>query len=179
MLMKKLLIAGVALASGTAAFAQDYFDFGRIRGVPDEPTVQLDLSPMLLGLAREAVRADNPEIADLLASIDGVRVRIYSELEAADDVVEFIEEAANRLERDNWQRVVSIQNDENVSIYVRGMDSTVTGFTAMVISDGEAIFVNIAGSISPDQLAQSMASLGVSDMLASLGELNLGILASD
>jgi hypothetical protein len=173
--MKRLFVAGIAIGSCTIAVAQDYFDFGQIPGVPDQPAVQIDLSPTLLGIASETTRSENPSAADLLSSIDGVRVRVYKSLENVTDVVEFIDEISERLERANWERVVSVQDDGNVRIYVRGDEQTITGVTAMVVSDSEAVFVNIAGSISAEQLAQSMAGLAdmnPGEMLASLGEMN-------
>jgi len=175
MFTKRLIVAGVAIGTGTIAMAQDYFDFGQIPGVPDQPAVQVDLSPTLLGIASETTRAENPAAADLLSSIDGVRVRVYKSLENVTDVVEFLDEASERLERDDWERVVSVQDEGNVRIYVRGSEETITGLTAMVVGDGEAVFINIAGSISAEQLSQSMAGLAGMDpgqMLASLGQLN-------
>lgn len=175
MLTKKLVIAGIAVGTCTIAVAQDYFDFGQIPGVPAQAAVQIDLSPTLLGIASETTRAGNPAAADLLSSIDGVRVRVYKSLENVTDVVEFLDEAAERLERDDWERVVSVQDDESVRIYVRGSEETITGLTAMVVGEDEAVFLNIAGSISAEQLSQSMAHLAGMDpgeMLASLGQLN-------
>lgn len=172
MLNVKLCIAGMALGTCTAAFAQDYFDFGQIPGVPDEPAVQVDLNPMLLGLASQTARADNPAAADLLSSIDGVRVRVYKDLEDVDDVVDFVNRVSDRLESDAWQRVVSVQDEGNVRIYVRGDEETVTGVTAMIVGEDNAIFVNVAGAISAQQLAQSIAQMNAGKMIASLGQFN-------
>lgn len=170
----KLLIAGVALGSGSLAFAQDYFDFGDIPGVPDQPAVQLDLDPALIGLASSTARAENPAAADLLSGIEGVRVRVYKSLEDVDAVTGFIDELAERLERDDWRRVVSVQDGSRIRIYIRGDDEFVTGVTAMIVDDSEAVFVNVAGSISAQQLAQSMSAMGGGELLASLGELDFG-----
>ena len=174
MFAKKILVASFALTLFSAAQAQDFFDFGQIPGVPDKATVEVDLNPTLLGLASQTTRAENPAVADLLAGIDGVRVRVYKSLENVSDVADFISEASSRLERADWQQVVSVQEDQTVKVYIRGDEDTVTGVTAMVLGDAEAVFVTVAGTISAEQLAQTMAMLGGSEMLASLGELNFG-----
>jgi hypothetical protein len=169
MVRMRLLVTGVALGTCTVAFAQDYFDFGQIPGVPDEPAVQVDINPMLLGLASAASRAENPAAADLLSSIDGVRVRIYNSLEDVDDVVGFVDDASARLESADWQRVVSVNDAGRVRIYIRGDEETVTGVTAMIVNDGDAVFVNIVGSISSQKLAESLANLDAGEVLGSLG----------
>lgn len=174
MLLKQFSIAAVAFSLGPLALAQDYFDFGQIRGVPDRPAVQVDLSPMLLGIASQTVRAENPAAADLLASVDGVRVQVYTELEDVSDVVAFVDEVSGRLEQDDWQRVVSVDNDGKIRIYVRGTDTVVTGITAMIVNDEDAIFVNLTGMLNADQLAQSLAAMRGNTALASLGDLDLG-----
>ncbi|HUF71380.1 MAG TPA: DUF4252 domain-containing protein [Gammaproteobacteria bacterium] len=175
MFTKRLIVAGLAVGTGTIAMAQDYFDFGQIPGVPDQAAVQVDLSPTLLGIASATTRRENPAAAELLSSIQGVRVRMYKALENVDDVVEFLDEASERLEREDWERVVSVQDDGNIRIYIRGNEETITGVTAMIVGEAEAIFVNVAGSISAQQLSESIAGLAGMDpgqMLASLGQLN-------
>jgi hypothetical protein len=174
MLIKQFSIAAVALTLGPLAFAQDYFDFGQIRGVPDRPAVQVDLNPMLLGIASQTVRSENPAAADLLASVDGVRVQVYTDLEDISDVVEFVEEVSSRLEQDDWQRVISVDDDGEIRVYVRGTDTIVTGITAMIVSDEDAIFVNLTGMLDADQLAQSIATMHGDTTLASLGDLDFG-----
>ena len=131
----RLLIAGIALGAGSIASAQDYFDFGQIPGVPDQAAVQIDLNPTLLGLVSATTRAENPAAADLLSSIDGIRVRLYKTLENIDDVLEFVDDASARLERANWQRIVSVQDDANIRVFVRSDGESITGATAMIVGD--------------------------------------------
>jgi hypothetical protein len=48
----------------------------------------------------------------------------------------------------------------------------ITGLTAMIVNDNEAVFVNLVGSLTPEQLAQFMQSTGVAEALAALGQIN-------
>jgi hypothetical protein len=174
MLTRTLLIAGFAIGVCSTATAQDYFDFGQIQGVPDKPAIQVDLNPMMLGLIGATAGGANPAAADLLKSIDGVRVRIYTNLENADEVVGFVDGLSNRLESADWQRLVTVEDGSQVRVYLQGTEELVTGVTAMVVYEGQAIFINVAGSISGEQLAQSVASLSQSGfnpgaMLGALG----------
>lgn len=172
MFAKKLFVAAGALSLGTAAIAQDYFDFGRIPGLPDQPAVQVELTPGLLAFARETTRATDPVTADLLSSIDGIRVRVYKSPENADDVLKYIEEASSRLQRADWQPIVNVQDDEQVRVYMKGDEEAITGLTAMILDDNSAVFVNVAGTIRPDQLAQLMQRAGDGKLMESLRGLN-------
>lgn len=174
MLIKRLFIAGIALAGATAVFAQDYFDFGKVPGVPDKASVQVDLSPMVLGIAGEAARSSNPAAADLLAGIKGVRVRVYKTVEDADAVVKYVDKLSGQLEKADWQQVVRVEDGQQVRIYIKGDGNTVTGVTGMVVGAGDAVFINVAGSITPQQVASLVSKLGAGGTLVSLGGLDLG-----
>ena len=172
MFARKLFVAAGALGIGTAAIAQDYFDFGRIRGLPDQPAVQIELTPALLAFARETTRATDPVAADLLSSIDGLRLRVYQAPENTDDILSYINEASSRLERADWQPIVNVQDGEQVRVYMKGDEEAITGLTAMIVNDGKAVFVNVAGTIRPKQLAEIMQRAGDGELLQHLGGLN-------
>ena len=156
MYAKKLLVAGVALGFGAVALGQEYFDFGQIRGLPGRPAVQVELNPALLGFAREMARTTDPAAAELLSNIDGVQVRVYNQIENVDELAEFLDDATNRLQRDNWRQIVRVDDEGDVRVFMQGTDQLVTGLTAMIVGDGEAVFVSISGSIRPEQVAQLM-----------------------
>lgn len=166
------LSTAALLAATSTAVAQDYLDLSQIRGLPAEPAVQVDLNPMVLGLASAVSRTANPPAADLLASVDGIRVRVYASLEDPDVVLRSIGEVATRLAEDGWQQVVRVQDDGDVRVLMRTDGTSVTGLTAMIVADNEAIFVNLVGSLTPEQFAQFLESTGAADALASLGQLS-------
>jgi hypothetical protein len=169
MWIRNACVTAIALTVTSAAFAQEYFDFGRIRGLPDNPAVQVDLNPMMLGLVTAASRAANPAAASLLAGVAGVRVRVYTSLIDIDEVVGSMDEISKRLENDSWQQVVRVQEDGDVRIYMRADRESITGLTAMIVADENAVFVNVNGTFTPEQIAQLVESVGHGEMLASLG----------
>jgi len=165
-------LSGVAFFAATSIHAQDYLDLNQIRGLPATPAVQVDLNPMMLGLASAVSRTSNPAAADMLASVEGVRVRVYSSLEDAALVLQSINDVSTRLTQGGWEQVVRVQEDGDVRVLMRTDGETVTGLTAMIVHENEAVFVNVVGSINPEQLAQFMESTGASQALGSLGQLN-------
>ena len=171
--MKKQLICAAALLSTTASFAQGYFSFDDVPGITSTPSVQVDLNPAMLGFVKAAAAAADPNAAEVLDGIENVRLRVYSMLDNNDEFLAFIDDASGSLERDGWQRVVFVdEEDAKVRIYMQFEDTVASGVTVMVAAkDDEAVLINIAGTIDPTTLGQLMKSVGAGDVLGNLGNL--------
>ena len=165
-MFKPIAVISLVLTAGSAG-AQGYFDFSDIPGVGPEPTVQIDLNAAMLGFVTAAAGASGEsEAADLLAGIEGVRVRVYEELEDPVAVTAFVDDTSEVLERDGWQRVVYVQDeDERVRIYLKADDNDISGMTLMVTDHGEAVFINILGRIRPEMLGHLANTMGFGDVI--------------
>jgi hypothetical protein len=159
----RMTLVALFLAAG-AANGQGYFDFTDVPGVGERPSVQIDLNPQMLKFVSAAAGAGGEaEAADMLAGIQGIRVRVYHEVDDYDAVVEFIDSASGQLEREGWQPAVYVQDEDNrVRVYMRFDGDSVAGMTVMVAGDGEAVFINIAGSIDPVMLGNLTRQIGIS-----------------
>jgi hypothetical protein len=105
-----------------------------------------------------------------LDGIAGVRVYVYEKVEDVDELRAFVDDASGRLERDGWSPAVSIsEDDERVRIYMKTDGSNLSGLTMMVLDTSEAIFINVAGDITPAQLGRLLNEVGVTDVLADIG----------
>jgi hypothetical protein len=176
---RNAMILGAALLAATAsANAQGYFDFGSIPGVKSEPTVQIDLNSAMLAFINAAAKGAgtvSDEAAVAAAALDGVtnvRVRVYENIEAdAGALQKFVEDSSGALERDGWNRVVRINEDgERVHVYMKvatdpaAPAGSLAGITVMVTDEGpgsEAVFINIAGTIQPEQLGRIAGAIGM------------------
>jgi hypothetical protein len=158
----------IALLARGGAAAEEYFDFGRIPGVPSEPNVEVDLNSGLLAFVAEASKGSDEDLAGALSSIDGIRVRVYEEVLDPAAVSAFIDETSKTLERDAWQRMVFVRDDpDKLRIYVKMRDEEMLGMTVMVVDDSDAVFINVAGTIDPAQLGRVARAMGAGDMLDS------------
>lgn len=158
-----------ALALAGTASAQGYFEFGQIPGISGEPTVQIDLSGAMLAFINAAATEADPSAAEALKGIEGVRVRVYETIENEQAVLDFIDDTSGTLERAGWQRAVYVQEGtEKVRIYTKVDQQQMTGLTLMVY-DGEAVFINVAGSIDPAQLAKLLGGFGTNGLNSILG----------
>ena len=161
--------------SAAAVQAQEYFDFDQLPGIAGEPSVQIDLNPAMLGFVKAAAAAsEDPEAAQLLEGIEGIRVRVYEHLADPAGVVEFIDRASQTMEGQGWQRSVYVQDEgERVRIYMRFDDTRMSGLTVMVTDDTEAVFISVAGQIDPAVLGRVAGPLGIDGILDGLGEIDL------
>ena len=169
------LLGGGLLAFGSAAHAQGYFPFDEIPGLDSEPTVQIDLDPQLMNMFGNAAKGAQGEIASALAGITNLRVRVYEGITDGGEaeLLKFVEDTSRTLERGGWKSVVRVNEDgERVRIFVKlaaggANDGTFEGLTVMVVDTGgsdEAVFINVAGEIHPEQLGRVASQIGMDGM---------------
>ena len=133
-----------------------YVDFDSLSGLADaEATVDIRLGGWLLDLAKHATE-DGDEDLRFLSDIDTIRVRVF---EMNDDVESFRAEAEKilaELQDRGWEEFARVRSkDELVFVMVKGSDTRLEGITVVAIGDdNEAVFVNIAGSIDPEDIAR-------------------------
>jgi len=170
------LIGAALLAVTTTANAQGYFSFDDIPGVDAEPTVEIDLNPAMLGWVTEAAKGADVEEAQALAGITNIRVRVYEGI--GDDVEamqKFVVDTSAKLERDGWHRVVKVNEDgEQVRVYMKPLAAgataapgSIAGIVVMVTDEGagdESVFINVAGTIQPEQLGRIGGQFGLNGM---------------
>jgi hypothetical protein len=165
--MTRCLVFAALVATSAGAFAQGYFDFSELPGLDSEPKVQIDLNPGMLNFVKAATEAADPNSAEIINGIQGVRVRVYDIGENENEVREFIDDATEVLEREDWERMVYVEDeDAKVRGYVKFAGDNMEGMTWMVAGrDGEAVFINIAGEVNPSALGQIAHNLGFADIL--------------
>ena len=163
------------LAFSSSTYAQGYFSFDEIPGLDSEPTVQIDLDPQLMSMFGAAAKGAEQGVASAFEGITNVRVRVYEGIAAGaqDGLLKFVEDTSRTLESDGWKPVVRVNEDgERVRIFVKpaaaGANAgTFEGLTVMVVDAGaanEAVFINVAGAIRPEQLGRLAAQVGMNGM---------------
>jgi len=162
----RMIITGFCvLVSGTAA-GQGDFDFDEIPGVDQGPMVAVDIGETMIGFVREGLRGFDPAAADLLQGLRGIRVRVYSASENVRAFNDFIDDVTEELEDASWQRVMMVQDDSSTArIHMRMSGQEVSGMTVMLIDGAEAVFINIDGTITPEDLGRVMAMFNHGDVL--------------
>ncbi len=170
---KTSIIALLVALCASAGWAQEpalselpgYFPFEELGILErDELSLEINLAKPLLRLVAAATRGAEPEFADLVASLDGVRVRIAP---AGDVDLERARKAtaagAGWLEEKGWQVVVRAREDgEETSIYTREQGGEIAGMAVMVIEEaGDVAIINIVGRMDLAQLEKLGAALDI------------------
>ena len=171
------LLGGGLLAFSSSTYAQGYFPFDDIPGLDSEPTVQIDLDPALLNLFGAAAKGADQQVASALEGVTNVRVRVYEDIAdgVAAGLLTFVEDTSRTLERDGWKSVVRVsEGGERVRIFMKlatgGANAgSIEGLTVMVVDTGggnEAVFINVAGLIRPEQLGKIASEIGMDGMFS-------------
>jgi hypothetical protein len=172
------LVVGGLLTFSSGANAQGYFSFEDIPGIDSEPTVAIDLDPEMMNFFGAATKGSDQGVASALDGITNVRVRVYEGIGDGGnqaDLLKFVDDTARTLERDGWRSVVRVNEDgERVRIFMKlaagGANAgSIEGLTVMVVDTGggdEAVFINLAGVIRPEQLGRVASQFGMDGMFS-------------
>ena len=166
-LVRTLFVACLCLALSACGLtaprsSEGYADLESL-GVRDTDTVMtLSIGPALLRFAASHVD-DDPEVQELLRSLDGIRIRIYEINGDASRVATRINTMSGHLQEDGWDPVMLIrEDDEATHMLIRVVDQQICGMTVLV-SDGdtEAVVITLMGDIRPQQFGDVMVALDV------------------
>jgi len=159
-----LVVSGLSLAVVAGARAAEtepgYVDFGQMMPSAKGQFVEVNLSSGLLRFAAKIAAHEEPEAAELIANLKRIRVNVVG----LDDsnrsgTIERMNSIRRKLETEGWTQIVSGREQEggdNVNVHVKqhGEDA-IDGLVVTVIDKkGEAVFVNIVGNISADQISK-------------------------
>jgi len=139
-----------------------YVDFGELSSIFGEPSVQISVGESLLGLVGSLSASEDPEAAELFNRLNGVRVNVFETTSMASGAIDFVKDTSAKLSELGWESVVTVNSaDEQVRIFMMINDSQVEGITVMAVEETEAVFVNVIGSINPEELGKVMNNFDI------------------
>jgi len=156
----------ITTASLSAAGRPGAVDFGVIPGPSGHgEQVEVHVPRNLVSIAAKIVAREQPEVARLLGSIESVHVRVVGLDEGnRAAVLKRVDEVRSELARAGWQKIVSARDGgDDVAIFMQTTaDETIEGVALTVLGgDSEAVFINVVGSIRPEELAEIAEALRV------------------
>lgn len=170
LMIRKILTACVTALMALPVMAQEdalkdfpgYVDFGGLNAIFGEPTVQISVGASLLGLVSSLSASEDPEAAELFKRLNGVRVNVFETDGMADGAVNLVKEVSASLGDQGWEAVVTVNSiDEQVRVFMMINDDQVEGITVMAVEETEAVFVNVIGSINPEELGRVMENFDI------------------
>ena len=158
-----LIAAGFVLAApglSAKSASAGSVDFGSFAATGNGQVVEVKLEPALIKFAAKIAAVKEPEAAELLKNIEQVRVNVVEldETNTADATAK-IAAVRTQLESAGCAPTVSVRDPkkgDDVVVYIKtGADDCIEGIVVTVIEDKkQAVFVNVVGSIRPEQLAE-------------------------
>lgn len=166
--ISRLILAAVLLLSLVACgftaprSNEGYADLDSLGMMDTDRVISLSLGPAVLHFAASFID-DDPELRDLLRSLDGVRVRVYEVNGDASKVAGRIQHMSSKMQEDGWQPVMLVrQENEQTHMLMRMVGDEIRGMTVLVLDgESEAVIVNLMGDIKPEQFGGVMVALDV------------------
>ena len=164
--MKNLIRSSLAVAtlslvfivSSAAETEAGFVDIGQWIPSANGQFVEVNLSQGMLKFAAKIAARQEPEAAELIGNLKRIRVNVIGMDDSnRADTIGKIESVRRKLESQGWTQLVTVRdkNDgDNVDVHVKQRgDDSIDGLVVTVLDKkGEAVFVNIVGNISADQL---------------------------
>ena len=160
-----LVLAGAATTIAQIEEHPGYFpvdQFGILAA--DTLSLEINLNRAILGLVAAALRIEEPELAGLIAGLDSIRVRVAEadsfELE---QVRSRLKDATVWLDNHDWNAMLRLREDgEEIYVYSQITDGVMRGVAILAVeSDGDAVLVNIVGSLDAEQLGGLAEALNI------------------
>ena len=167
----KMLITGLfcSLLSIPAMAQEDelkdlpgYVDFGDLSSLYGEAKIIINLGGTMLNFVSMMSSEGNPETADLISKLKGVRVQIFDIEETTDASKAQFSEVRGKLNSSGWEPIVQVNDEEEqVLIFMKMNGQNMEGMTVMVVDNEEAVFINVIGQLNPTELGKVMDVLDV------------------
>jgi hypothetical protein len=176
-LLAGLILSSIFFLGGCGIMApksnEGYADLDSLGVFDTDRTMALSIGPTLIRVAIWALDDDEPETAELLKGIDGVRIRIYEIDGDSSRVAERVQRMSMRLREDNWQPVMLVQDDgEQTHMLTRSEGDRILGITLITSDDEEAVVINLMGHLDPNHFGEAMAALDVDAPDVEIAPLN-------
>ena len=157
-------IASILLAAGLAPlWAQDIklpANLDKLSAKAEE-SVDITLDGSLLKMAARFLSdKDDPDVAKvkrLLAKLEGVYVRSYQFAEDGDYDRADVESVRSQVQSPPWGRIVGVRSRRdgaNVDVFLKLPNNGTLGGAVIIIAEPRQLtFVNVVGTIDPDEVA--------------------------
>ena len=136
--------------------------------IPLKPKVEVNLDSELIAFVAKTTEQE-PEIAELIAMLEGVYVRSYSgDAASFDPMIRYYERV---LKKRGWEAFTKIKEDsEKIQIWVLLITETIDGLFVMVTGETETHLVNIVGPLQPQRIGELLRNL--EDLGVGIPQLN-------
>lgn len=160
-----IAVAALLICYQAAATPAGQVDFTDLSATYGEPRVEVNLGKPMLSLLKTMSANSDPELGNLLATLEQISVKVYNLNKSSGVALEAMNTLIKSLEKLGWSVIVNVnENDQKIRIFTKLTNDVMDGLVVVVVSNGEpgeAIFINIVGQIDPAQVAKVTKSLNI------------------
>lgn len=142
-----------------------YVEFDELSGIYGEPKVRINIGEKLLHFVAKMNKDEDRDAARVLNNLKAVRVVVYRVNENAGPAIAMMKKVAEKLQTRDWEPVVTVsdeEEEEHVHIFVKLTGEVIDGLVVMAVDrEDEAVFINIIGSLDPDQVGKVTRALNI------------------
>jgi hypothetical protein len=161
---RKLFYSLTLSAFLSVACAQNYTeDFAKLIGT--EPSVEINLGAMMLGLLSSATENEEQGISNILSSLDSIRVTVFN-IENSKNIKSLKDEINNLAKLKTtagFEKLAVIKEDDSLVYVLAKMDKkNFTNLSVFALDDeDELVLIDIQGTILLSQLGDLMDHFNV------------------
>lgn len=168
--MKRIaIVLGLALAFQFSAAAQDWDPGGTLKRLSAKAskTVDVNLDESMLKFAAAFLDPKDPEQAQakkIIANMKGIYVHSLEFEKHGEYSEDDLASLRGALKEPEWSRVVNVRDKsegQNVEVYFRKDGEKFKGFVVIATEPTELTFVNLIGSITPEDIAGLGGQFGI------------------
>jgi hypothetical protein len=169
-LLQSILIGSLCALISLPVLAQEdelknlagFVDFGDLSETYGEPSISINIGGTLLGFVSAMSEDSNPDTAEMMGQLKGVRVFGYPISEDPGVAKSKFAEVRSNLRSKGWEPVVQVNDaDDQVLIFMKMDGANMEGLTVMTVDPTEVMFINIIGRLDPNKLGQMMKTFDV------------------
>ena len=136
--------------------------------IPLKPKVEVNLDSELIAFVAKTTEQE-PEVAELIAMLEGIYVRSYSgDAAGFDPMIRYYERV---LKKRGWEAFAKIkEGSEKIQIWVLLNTETIDGLFVMATGETETHLVNIVGHLHPQRIGELLRNL--EDLGVGIPQLN-------
>lgn len=168
-----VLLSFTAYAQNDYSNEPGYFDFGDLTVFEQgDGVTEVFLESNILKMVAAVTEDEEPELSAMLNGLELIKVNVFKVSDKNESGIRNkIDEVDKKLSAQKWERIVrSKGGDESVNVYLKTAGkSDIHGLVVTTLDkNGEAVFVNIVGTID----LKKIGKLGAKFDIPSLGNLD-------
>ncbi|MEJ2444325.1 MAG: DUF4252 domain-containing protein [Exilibacterium sp.] len=156
------LMIGMLAGCSAMAAPPGAIDFPDLSHHYGDAVVETSLDKGMLGLIGILANSEEPELAEIISGVKSVIIRVYNVNGKREQALAGLHQVSAQIRRDKWEPLISVNDKESqVRLFAKMNEGKMDGLVAMVVSEDDAVFINVVGEIDPAKLVHLTKAMNI------------------